>query len=386
MPVVSLRVLKVFGLLIVVFSSMVLVSCFMPVNPVQKLPPIVWPKPPDSPRFMYETTLRSAASIDRGNSERALRNAILGIKDDRIVMKKPYDVAARGGKIVVTDTVSRAALMFDVRRGKLYPFGIRGEGVLKKPMGVAMDEKQMIYIADITERNVKVYDHLGLFVRHIGSSELFDRPVDVAVSASGDKVYVVDSGGIDSDRHRVMVFDAEGEVLREIGFRGKADGEFNLPIQAAVNAEGELFVVDSGNFRVQVFDAEGTFLRKWGYAGRDLGSFSRPRGIAVDSDSNVYVTDANFRNFQIFNREGRLLMFVGEDQLDDKPGHFILPAGITVDETNRIYVVDQMLHKVEVIKPVDLVAGDVDKPQQSQQDAELGEQPKLPQVEAGGGG
>ncbi|NOZ54815.1 MAG: 6-bladed beta-propeller [Gammaproteobacteria bacterium] len=340
-----------------VFFSLVmllLMGCSVAMAP-KKSEAIYWPKPPDSPRFIYETSLRSTSSIRQDTSLDRLRDAVTGTRQTtQQSFAKPYDVAAYGGKIVVTDTVARSAIMFDVPRKRVYPFGARGDGkgkgVIVKPLGVAMDSKQNIYIADVTERDVKVYDGLGLFLRSIGGQEVFERPVDVAVNRSGDRVYVVDAGGIESDQHRILVFDAEGSLVNEIGSRGSALGKFNLPNQAAVAPDGTLYVLDAGNFRVQAFTPDGEFIRSWGKVGRNLGDFARPRGIAVDSGGNVYVTDGAFRNFQVFSPDGEMLLFIGEPGLDDRPGQYVLPAGIAIDETDRVYIVDQMHFKVDVIR------------------------------------
>lgn len=312
---------------------------------------IYWPKPPDVPRYVFETSIHSAKDIKVLSSQEKIKALLTGITSNKKqVFAKPFGVAARSGKIVVTDSVMRLALMLDIPRGKLYPFGRRGQGVLKKPMGVAIDKRKWIYIADVSDNVVKIFDPLGLFIRQLGEDEGFSRPVDVAVSPSGERVYVVDSGGISSEKHRVTVFDGEGAWVKTFGRRGAGEGEFNLPISAAVAPDGTLYVLDAGNFRVQAFDREGNFIRAWGKVGRGLGDFARPRAIAVDSKGLVYVTDAAFRNFQVFTPDGQLLMPLGGAGLDDRPGQFVLPAGIAIDETDRVYVVDQLLNKVDVIR------------------------------------
>ncbi|MCI0504516.1 MAG: 6-bladed beta-propeller [Gammaproteobacteria bacterium] len=316
---------------------------------------IYWPKPPEIPRYVYEGTLRSSATLQEKDTANQLRSMVTGAgKTDQLSFSKPFDVAARNGKIVVTDSVYRIAVMFDIPRRKVYPFGHRGDGkgqgMLKKPIGVGMDGKQWTYIADVSEQDVKVFDPLGMYIKTIGNKDVFQRPIDVAANEKGDRIYVLDAGGINSEWHRVIVFDGEGNKLKEIGRRGFNAGEFNLPTQLAVVNDGTLYVLDAGNFRVQAFSPEGDFLRSWGKVGRNLGDFARPRGIAVDSGGNVYVSDGAFRNFQIFNSEGKLLMFIGEPGLEDKPGQYVLPAGIAIDETDRIYVVDQLHHKVDVIR------------------------------------
>jgi len=339
--------------LLIALSLAILAGCAT--EPVKQQEAVYWPKPPDKPRYVYEGSLRSSGTLMEKDSAGQLRSMVTGeSKTDELSFSKPFDVAARDGKIVVTDSVYRIAVMFDVSRRKVYPFGHRGDGkgqgALQKPIGVGMDGKQWTYIADVSAQDVKVFDPLGMFIKNIGSKDVFQRPIDVAANEKGDRIYVLDAGGINSEWHRVIVFDGEGEKLNEIGRRGSNEGEFNLPNQLTVGSDGTLYVLDAGNFRIQAFTPEGEFLRSWGKVGRNLGNLARPRGIATDSQGNVYVTDGAFRNFQIFSNDGKLLMFIGEPGLEDKPGQFVLPAGIAVDETDRVYIVDQVHNKVDVIR------------------------------------
>jgi DNA-binding beta-propeller fold protein YncE len=312
---------------------------------------IYWPNPPDPPRYVYEGALRNSEDLVAFTRGAGFKTAITGAMPRGVVaFTKPYDIASGGGRIVISDTISQVASIWDVSLKRVYTFGKQGDGVISKPGGVGMDGRHWIYVADVGNHLVRVYDPLGMFVKQIGGPEDYLRPVDVAANATGERIYVVDTGGIDSTQHQVIIYDADGDKLRTIGVRGSGPGEFNLPIQAAVAPDGTLYVLDAGNFRVQAFDADGNYLREWGKVGRNFGDFARPRGIAVDADGNVYVTDSAFRNFQIFNANGELLMAIGGENFDDEPGQYALPAGIAVDERNNVYVVDQMLGKVEIIR------------------------------------
>lgn len=329
-------------------ACLFLLSCSgAPAKKAEIIP--VWPLPPDPPRFIYEATLR--ADLDLGPQQKSmLEQVATPAAQKRPNFSKPYDVAARNGRIVISDTASRLVHLFDFPRRQIYQFGFRGDGKLSKPMGLAMDAQGAIYVADVTARQVAVYDPTGHFKRHVGSAETLVRPTDVAVNDAGDRIYVVDAGGIDSADHRVVIYSGEGQILHIIGTRGGESGQFNLPVQAAVGPDGRLYVLDAGNFRVQVFNRDGGFLKAWGKLGRNYGDLARPRGIAVDNDGNVYITDAAFANFQVFDPDGRLLLDVGSGAANDGPGRFSLPAGIAIDETERLYVVDQFFNKVEVIR------------------------------------
>lgn len=312
--------------------------------------PIYWPAPPAIPRLVYETTLKSQQDFQERSYVDRLRQAVSGsAAESHSFFIKPYDVAAFGGLIAVSDTRTNLVHVFDVSRKRIFVIGGRGTGRLVQPLGVAIDEQKRIYVADSGLRKIVVFDQLGHFIRFIGESSDFARLSDVAVSSDGVLVYGIDRGGVDSTSHQVIIFNIQDKNKSIVGKRGAKLGEFNHPTQAAVDSSGNLYVLDSGNFRVQVFSSTGVFLRAWGRPGKNFGNFARPRGIAVNRQGYVFVTDAAFQNFQIFNGHGQLLLPVGEAG-DDRPGHYMLPAGIAVDETERIYVVDQLYGKIEVMR------------------------------------
>lgn len=313
--------------------------------------PLIWPQPPDQPRFAYETTLRSLADIIAESDDDRLRRQLTGeTVPTQPVFTKPAAIVARNGRIYVADIDTNSIVVFDVPRRKLFRFGLRQPGNLAKPAGLALDAEMNVYVVDATLRKVMVYDSLGLFQRAVGSPEDLERPTGVAVSRDGERLYVIDRAYNESDQHRVVVYDKAGKKLQVIGSRGAEEGQFNVPLQGVVAADGTLYVLDSGNFRVQAFDRDGKFLRTFGGPGTELGKLARPRGIAVDDEGNIYVSDASFNNFQIFNPAGQLLLAIGESDKESNPGRYGLINGIAVDETGRVYVVDQLFNKVEVIR------------------------------------
>lgn len=314
--------------------------------------PLIWPQPPDQPRFAYEYVLRSTKDIADVSEEASLRETLTGqeaVSNDT-VFDKPTAVVARNGRIYIADAGSHTIVVFDVPRRKVFRFGTRQPGELFKPVGLAMDADMNIYVADSTSRKVLVYDSLGLYQRTVGDPADLERPTGVAVSRDGERIYVIDRAHNESDQHRVVVYDKAGKKLQVIGTRGGENGQFNVPLQGTVAPDGTLYVLDSGNFRVQAFDKEGRFLRTFGGAGKEFGHFSRPRGISVDDEGRVYVSDAGFNNFQIFDPNGDLLLAIGQGGLESYPGQYGLLSGIAVDETGRVYVADQMFNKVEVIR------------------------------------
>ncbi|ROR29060.1 6-bladed beta-propeller [Inmirania thermothiophila] len=318
---------------------------------------LVFPPPPDPPRFYFERTILTTAEVEPPDEEELLRYMLTGTRTARgVAFAKPFDVAVHEGRLFVSDTVRRVVYALDFPEHRWFEIGNRGDnGDLAKPLGLAVDAAGNLYVVDGTQKRVVIYDRDGNFLRAVGGMDILDRPSHATPDPEGRRLYVVDTGGVSSQRHRIVVFDAlTGEHLYDIGKRGVGDGEFNLPRDISWGPDGNLYVVDGGNFRVQVITPDGKFVRKWGQVGRRFGQFARPKGIAHDPDGNVYVADAAFGNFQIFDPEGRLLMFIGERSETGGPAKYMLPAGITIDEDGRIYFVDQFFRKVDVFRPAGL--------------------------------
>lgn len=347
--------------LCVIAAGAVLAGCAQLPDPraARESQALVFPPPPEPPRFFYERTIYSSADIAADSTESALRRALTGEGRSGTPLAKPYAVAVHRGRVFLSDSVERFVKVFDIPSGRYFSVGENDPGALKKPLGLDVDRAGNLYVADATDRSIQVYDRDGKFLRKIGGEKFFDRLASVTVDPAGERVYVVDIGGVSSQNHRVRVFDAvTGRHLSDIGKRGSGPGEFNLPRDIAIGRNGQLFVVDGGNFRIQVFERDGRYLQSFGAVGRQLGNFARPKEIASDADGNLYVVDTAFGNFQIFSPDGDLLMFVGERSERDGPARYMLPSGIYVDEDGRVYMVDQWFRKVDVFRPARLKAGE----------------------------
>jgi len=192
----------------------------------------------------------------------------------------------------------------------------------------------------------------------------FNHPRGIAVGPNGD-LYVVDS-----DNHRVQVFDAGGTFLTQWGSqcnladgRGCADGlgqgQFQEPWGIAVApadapCPGCVYVADTWNHRIQAFDGRGTFLGQWGSYGQtadDPYVLYGPRDIAVDDQGRVYVTDTGNKRVVVYDGEGNYLHQWGGSGIG--PGQFEEPVGIavvgpTAGASGNLYVVDTWNQRVQV--------------------------------------
>jgi len=123
----------------------------------------------------------------------------------------------------VTDTVQRFVLVLDVPNGRSYRIG-DGEGptALVSPWARCRRAGR-IYVADISQRQVVVYDPFGGLIKKIGGEKVFDRLTSVTVNPEGTLIYAVDIGGVDSDKHVVKGV-RRGDRRPQDGYRKRGVG------------------------------------------------------------------------------------------------------------------------------------------------------------------
>lgn len=144
-----------------------------------------------------------------------------------------------------------------------------------------------------------------------------------------------------------------GEVKQGVRARistvieGPKDEPFNMPSDAAVGRNCDLYVLDGVHNRVVVYDAEGNYKFQFGSSGSGIGQFQFPLGIATGPDGKVYVADSGNHRFQVFSADGIPLEAVKlpADISNEPPD----PADIVVDPNrSRLYVTDNNNHKLHV--------------------------------------
>lgn len=193
-------------------------------------------------------------------------------------------------------------------------------GQFAAPEGVAVDSEGRVYVADTGNHRVQVFSADGEFIRQWGSlcdlasgegcedeqgHGQFNAPEGIAYAAVTDTIYVADSGN-----HRIQGFAPSGSFRFAWGGVGGEAGQFDLPVGLTADGSGRIYVADVLNHRVQVFDPVGDFIRQWGAEGQATGQFKFPADVAFHN-RRVYVTDNGNDRVQVFSSEGAFEMSFG---------------------------------------------------------------------------
>jgi DNA-binding beta-propeller fold protein YncE len=152
----------------------------------------------------------------------------------------------------------------------------------------------------------------------------------------------------ETDKHRIVILNEKGEIIKKIGSRGTARGEFNFPTHIWIDKKGNAYVVDAMNFRVQVFNKGGDVISMFGKNGDATGYFASPKGIATDSYGNIYIVDALFHVVQVFDIYGNFLYKFGSQGQGE--GQFWMPSGIYIDDTDKIFIADCYNSRIQVFQ------------------------------------
>jgi tripartite motif-containing protein 71 len=163
-------------------------------------------------------------------------------------------------------------------------------------------------------------------------------------------------------------------IFREsIGSFGISTGSFDGPVDAAMDADGNIYVLDAGNNRFQVFDSFSNFVLEIGSYGSRAGEFMKPGAIAVDQGGFVYVVDTGNHRVQKFGwvekgscpdcparSDGLRLKFLTSwgslgsrtgDSRKPEATNFRNPVDITFDDQGNSYVVDAGNDRVQKFNP-----------------------------------
>ncbi|OLS37843.1 6-bladed beta-propeller [Bacillus sp. MRMR6] len=286
---------------------------------------------------------KAARTVDR-NGPPVFSHTIYGDFDNPL--DKPMDVAKIGEFIYVSDTNNKRVQVFDLAGTSIFKFGKEGEGEgeFKFPYGIAGDEKGNVYVADLYNGNISIFDSKGKFIEYFKEME-----ETKAIKAPGairiveEKIYVTDI-----EKNKIFVFNLKGEKLNEFGQAGLENGQLRAPNAIAVDKDGNIYVSDTGNQRIQIFDKDGQFVRAINGSKDGVGSSTlvNPRGIAVDTRGIVYIVN-NLSHFVYgFDKNGEKVFEFGG--MGDQNEQFYLPNGLVIDENDQIYITDTLNQRVVV--------------------------------------
>lgn len=288
----------------------------------------------------------SESNSEKTKEEEALPAFSFSFKGDEQqgLLSRPLAVAIdQFGKIFVTDTGNRQIQVFDGRGKYLFRFG-QGEkdtrSNLNIPCYIAISPSKHIYVSDRGRNAVFIYSKDGKFLRQFkpNNENNYDwAPLGLEFDEKGN-LYVCDVVS-----NRVLVFDVTGKLKNRIGKKEPVSDQLNFPNDLAIG-EDKIYVSDSNSARIQVFNKDGSFKKILKMP--DEVAPGLPRGLALSSDGSLIAADALAQAVYVFNANDKWLYSFG--QFGSKPNEFRFPNGIAINDKNQIFVVDRENNSIKV--------------------------------------
>ncbi len=255
-----------------------------------------------------------------------------------------------------------------------------GAGKLREPLGLSVDDRGFILVADPMAGKVYRYSRDGTPLEFEAPDlDAGFYPLDVA--AHGTFVYVLDYAGnrilryeykgawldvliefskyermkpasltsstggrlltTDLENHSLTVWSPLLDVEIKTGEYGWADGSFEKPVKAALFGDEKIAVAEFGNARVQILGGSGGFE---GYAlladGEEMRS---PRYVCGGLDGYLFVADPGSGRVYGFTPSLDHVLTIGE-------GEDIRPSAVAVSWDFRLYVADLKTRSILVYR------------------------------------
>lgn len=241
------------------------------------------------------------------------------------------------GAVYVTDTDNFRIQKFSESGGFVFAIQMAADSPFRfiRPTAIAIGADHAIYVMDwmFTEISslkgqdadtpalfnygpcVHKFDATGTFVASYPLQDFSQRVKRLeaarpALDADGNYVLVIPQGNtqrefllaIDADdnlyvcdsavpKKLIVKLNGAGEVVGRYFLEQPGVGHIGEPVDMAVGASGNLYVVDEAGHRVLHYGADGAFKRSFGEYGDGAGEFIAPSRVAVLGDGTVLVAD-----------------------------------------------------------------------------------------------
>ncbi len=234
-----------------------------------------------------------------------------------------------------------------------------------RPVGVAIDASGAIYVSDV--RSIRRLSPGGLVTTlfgnglpagtatAVGTQPALGEP-RIAVTPAGT-LYAAEriNGVIRQITSTGTVTILAGDATAQPGFAEGigAAARFNRPLGLAVDATGNLLVADSENDVIRQVSTTGTVSTYAGRAGgagfangpAEAAQFNQPAGVAMDSGGNLFIADSGNNRVRKITPGGEVSTFTGAT------GEFRQPNGVAIGPTGTVYSADAGRDRVAINLP-----------------------------------
>jgi alpha-tubulin suppressor-like RCC1 family protein len=175
-----------------------------------------------------------------------------------------------------------------------------------------------------------------------GNGQL-NRAQNLIIDTTTGDMYVSDT-----DNSRIVVYDDNGNYLRQFGAHGTNDDQFDWISAMRFGMDGNLYILDSNASKIKVFNKDGTFVRAFGGQGTtEEGKINYAEAMEIDSTGNLYIPQCGWdsqahkaiASVEVFSEQGT---FIKRFEKSEPSGNDSCLYAIAINSNGEIYVYDDM--------------------------------------------
>nr|WP_315469214.1 hypothetical protein [uncultured Undibacterium sp.] len=224
----------------------------------------------------------------------------------------------------------------------------------KYPTGIAIDDKDHVYIADTSNNAIRRIDPAGNVSTIKPSAGEIKYPGYLKVLSNGDILIS------ERNNHAIKKISLDNRVTIFAGQEANSGSEngasniakFNSPKAMAIDSTGNLFVAENPTIRKIAANGEVSTVAGSGRltgateAKGSTAKFYTPTSVVTDRQGNLFITDMNNHTIRKVTPNGETSLFAGSvgnsGNIDGMQGlaRFDMPYTIAIDINDNLYVAD----------------------------------------------
>ena len=212
-------------------------------------------------------------------------------------------------------------------------------GLMKRPEGVAYDEKSLLVVADTGNGRILLYTFNGdrLAPRTSIALPQLPYPIRVQIDSKGEIL------ALDGKSRRIVRVTAAGEFKGYIEAVGIPSTGAVVPRSFKIDRKDNLYLLDIFSGRVLILDATGKFLRGIPFP-QKYGFIS---DLAVDANGNLYLVDSVGGKIFSARKDATVITPLSGSLKEDLD----FPVGMATDSRGRLYLSDQNGSGIVILGP-----------------------------------
>ena len=247
----------------------------------------------------------------------------------------PWGVAVDGAnEVFVTDMNNNRIVVFNEQGEFIRSFG---QNLVNKPTGICIDTEGRIFVANRSDNKILLFNPNGEYVTTLHNGESLNEPRGISLDLQGNLI-VCDSGN-----KCVRLISPNGSILKTIGSDGLC-----MPFGCLCYGD-KVFVSDHGDHFIKVYSySSGRFLYEFGLYGTVNEELNEPTGLAMDKEGHLLVCSGNYR-IHVYTLDGKFVKMFGESGGRDF-GQLRQPISVSVLKNGRIVVCEFENRRLQIFE------------------------------------